>query len=86
MAMTNAEKQRAYRERHLGVDGEKARVQLILSAGTKEQLARLARHNGYSLAALVEELATKAEQRTVNRMTPREQRDYFDRGPGLMPA
>jgi hypothetical protein len=34
MALTNAEKQRAYRQRHLGHDGEKARIQLFLSATT----------------------------------------------------
>ncbi len=30
MAFTNSEKQARYRERHLGVDGEKVRVGLIL--------------------------------------------------------
>jgi hypothetical protein len=41
MPQTNAERQRAYRERHLGVDGEKARIQLFLSASTRAQLERL---------------------------------------------
>jgi hypothetical protein len=35
MPLTNAEKQARYRERHLGVDGEKARIQLFLSAAAR---------------------------------------------------
>ncbi len=52
MPLTNAEKQRAYRERHLGANGSKTRVQLFLSASTKAQLDRLARHKGYTVTAL----------------------------------
>jgi hypothetical protein len=35
MAFTNSEKQARYRERHLGIDGEKVRVGLILNATTR---------------------------------------------------
>jgi hypothetical protein len=35
MALTNIEKQARYCERHLGVDGEKARVGLILDASVR---------------------------------------------------
>jgi hypothetical protein len=38
MALTNAQKQAQYRQRHLGTDGEKARVQLILDAAARAQL------------------------------------------------
>jgi hypothetical protein len=38
----------------------------------------VARHKGYSVTTLVEELAAQAEQRIVNRMTPKQQREYFD--------
>ena len=34
VTLTNAEKQARYRERHLGVDGEKVRVGLNLNAGS----------------------------------------------------
>lgn len=37
MAMTSAEKQRAYRERHLGVDGGKVQVELVLDAHAAAQ-------------------------------------------------
>jgi hypothetical protein len=51
MAPTNAGKQARYRQRHLDVDGEKARVQLVVSAATRAQLDRLARHRGYTVTA-----------------------------------
>jgi hypothetical protein len=78
MPLTNAEKQRAYRERHLGTDGEKARIQLFLSASAKAQLDRLARHKGYTVTAMVEELAAQAEQRIVNRLTGKAFKEYYD--------
>jgi hypothetical protein len=78
MALTNAEKQRAYRQRHLGRDGEKARIQLFLSATTRAQLNRLARHNGYTVTALIEELAASAERRTVAKLTGKALKEYYD--------
>jgi hypothetical protein len=53
MPLTNVEKQRPYRERCLGVDGEKARVQLFLSARTRAQLGRLARRKRYTVTSSV---------------------------------
>jgi hypothetical protein len=44
VTLTNAEKQARYRERHLGVDGEKVRVGFNLNAGTRAKIIRLARH------------------------------------------
>jgi hypothetical protein len=80
MPMTSAEKQRAYRERHLGFNGEKSRVQLVLSVHAKFQLERLARHKGYSVTTLVEELAAEVERRIIDRMTSTERRAYFEAG------
>jgi len=71
-------KQRAYRQRHLGRDGEKARIQLFLSATTRAQLNRLARHNGYTVTALIEELAASAERRTVAKLTGKALKEYYD--------
>lgn len=45
MALTSAEKQQHYRERHLGVR-TKDRIQLFISVQAKAQLRRLARHHG----------------------------------------
>jgi hypothetical protein len=78
MALTNAEKQARYRERHLGVDGEKKRIQLFLSATTRAQLDRLARHKGYTVTALIEELAARAERRTVANLMGKALKEYYD--------
>jgi hypothetical protein len=80
MAMTNAEKQRAYRDRHLGFNGEKSRMQLVLNVRARFQLERVARHKGYSVTAVVEELAAEVERRIVDRMTSKQRREYFDAG------
>jgi hypothetical protein len=79
MALTNAEKQARYRDRHLGIDGEKARVQLFLSTSSKAQLDRVACYKGYTVTALIEELASQAEHKIVNRLAPKAQREYYDR-------
>jgi hypothetical protein len=42
-ALTNAERRRAHRERHLNA-GEKTRIQLFVSAHARKQLYQLARH------------------------------------------
>jgi hypothetical protein len=39
--LTNAKRQARYRERHLGVDGEKVRVRLNLNAATRRNWAAL---------------------------------------------
>jgi hypothetical protein len=69
VAFTNSEKQARYRERHLGVDGEKVRVGLVLNATTRAKMERLARHKGYTITALVEELIESAGRRVTTRLT-----------------
>jgi hypothetical protein len=76
MPLSNAQKQARYRERHLGVDGEKARVQLFLSAAARAQLDRPAHHKGYTVTALIEELAASAERRIVAKLTPKGLKAY----------
>jgi hypothetical protein len=46
MAFTNSEKQARYRERHLGVYGEKVRVGLILNATTRAKIEQPRRPQG----------------------------------------
>jgi predicted DNA-binding ribbon-helix-helix protein len=67
VTFTNAAKQARYRERHLGVHGEKVRVGLNLNAGTRTKMGRLARHRGYTITALVEELVERAERRVTGK-------------------
>jgi predicted DNA-binding ribbon-helix-helix protein len=78
MALTNAEKQARYRKRHLGRHGEKARVQLFLSADTRAQLRRLAHRKGYTVTALIEELAASAERRVTAKLSGRTLKRYYD--------
>jgi hypothetical protein len=77
MAMSSAEKQHAYRERHLGVDGSKVRVELILDAHAAAQLRRLAGHRGLPVTAVVEQLAGRTERRALAGMAPAEERRYL---------
>jgi len=78
VTLTNAEKQARYRERHLGVDGEKVRVGLNLNAGTRAKMGRLARHRGYTITALVEELVERAERRVTARLPSRALKAYYN--------
>ena len=57
MVLTNAEKQVRCRERHLSVDGGKRRLTLFIDATTAAQLHRQERRKGYSVTAVIEELA-----------------------------
>jgi predicted DNA-binding ribbon-helix-helix protein len=79
VTLTNAEKQARYRERNLGVDGEKVRVGLNLNATTRAKMGRLARHRGYTITALVEELVERAEQRVTAKLSGKALRAYLER-------
>jgi hypothetical protein len=68
VALTSAEKQARYRQRHLGDDGDKTRIQLLLNAATRARLDRLARHSGCTVTALIEELAAAAERRVTTKL------------------
>jgi hypothetical protein len=77
MPLTNAEKQRAYRERHLGTRGGKTRIQLFLSTGTRAQLGRLARRKDYTVTALIEELVASAERRVTAKLSGKALKAYY---------
>jgi hypothetical protein len=78
MPLSNAEKQARYIERRLGVNGEKARVGLILNAATRAQMGRLARRRGYTLTALIEKLVASAERRVTTRLSGKALKRYLD--------
>ena len=86
MPLTNAEKQRAYRERHLRADGEKARIQLFLSATAKAQLDRLARHKDYTVTALVEEMAAAVAEKGRGKIIPLAADFYDEDAPAVLTA
>jgi hypothetical protein len=76
MALTNAEIQANYRERHLK-HGDKRTLQLFLNASTRAQLDRLARHKHYTVTALVEEWAASAERQATARLTGKALKAYY---------
>ena len=47
----NADRQRAYRERHLRRGGGKRRIRLFVAVPTRKELERLARHKRYTVTA-----------------------------------
>lgn len=78
MALSQAEKQRRYRERHLGSDGEKHRIQCVISIRTKLKLKRLAHYYGCNLTSLIEKLAADAEEAIVYQIPSRDIGIYYD--------
>lgn len=69
MGMSNAERQQAYRQRHLkDVEGGGERLNGIVSAASKAQLARLVRHYGLSQRATLEKIIQAAERVVVARI------------------
>jgi hypothetical protein len=78
MALTSAEKQQRYRERHLGVHGTKERIQLFISVQAKAQLGRLARHHGYTVTKVIEDLVAAAERALLDRLPGRQHSAYLD--------
>jgi hypothetical protein len=77
MPFNNAEKQRRYRERHLGAGGNKARIQLFLSLAERTRLNRLARREGRTVTTLIEDLAAKAERRVLAQLKPKALKAYY---------
>jgi hypothetical protein len=76
--LTNAERQARYRQRHLrNVDGEKRRLSLFLDLHARRRLERIAQYKRYTVTALIEKWAAKAEQRITARMTLKEEKAYF---------
>jgi hypothetical protein len=75
MAISNAERQRLFRERHLD-EGGKLVLHLIVDAKTMMQLKRLARWHATTVTAIVEELAAKADSDIRNELSDGERRAY----------
>ncbi len=79
MAMTPAEKQRRYRERHLNGDGTKERIQCVVGFHSKLKLVRLAHYHGYSMTTLIETLAAEAESALLRQLSSDDCNAYYDR-------
>ena len=78
MPMNPTVRQRRYRERHLGTEGQKVRLQCMLSVRANAQLARLAAHHRYSVTTLIETLAADAERALLDTLSQHDMRRYLD--------
>jgi hypothetical protein len=78
MALSNAERQARWRERHLdSSDGTKTRLQFIFDVSTTKQLKRVAAHKGRSVTSLIREWAASAKRRIVGQLSAREEKRYY---------
>jgi hypothetical protein len=77
MPMTNAQRQRRYRERH---HDDLAHITLDVRVAVRDQLDRLAWHFGWSLTQLVEELAARAELAVEAELSEAALKTYRDAG------
>src|SRR5260370_41182997 len=78
MAPTSAENQERSRERHLGLHGTRERTQRSISVQAKAQLGRPARHHGYTVTKMIEDLVAAAEQALLDRLPRRQHVEYLD--------
>ena len=80
LAKSNAERQRAYRERHLSdLEGQGERLNAIIKLSTKRSLERLASCYGVTQRAVLEKIIAEAETRLLSRLGAKKQAAYFDK-------
>jgi hypothetical protein len=79
MGLGEAEKQRRYRERHVGADGDKVRIDLYVARECVSILRHMARHHQCSVTRLVENLARDAERWLKYEQMTRAQRKAYER-------
>ena len=79
MAMSNAERQKRYRERAKSLDESKmlGRISSMVSVTAECQLKRLARHYGISQRAMLEKLLQEHEDCVLSVITPEQAKAYF---------
>lgn len=81
MAKSNAERQAAYRARHLkDENGKGERLNLVIDLQAKKALERLATCYGVTKKQMLERLAVEAERVTLEKVKilPSGQVDYYD--------
>jgi hypothetical protein len=79
MAKSAAERQAAYRQRHLkDIDGTKARLNLLIDQQAKFALERLSLSYAVTKQDLLHRLIIEEQDRLLKEMTPEEQNSYYD--------
>ena len=78
MAQTNAQRQAAYRARHLKDEsGTDERISLLVDLHAKRALERLATRYAVTQRAMLERLVKNAESAMLDTLTPDEQASYY---------
>ena len=78
MAQSNAERQAAYRARHLkDENGQGERISLLVNVHAKRALERLARRYAVTQRAMLEKLLNDAQTALLDTLTPDEQASYY---------
>lgn len=83
-AMTNAERQAAYRARKLGteaIESAGAVLNMVVPYKAKWALKRIAAHSGKSMVDVLAELIQKEEDRVTKKLDPKGWTQYFDAVP-----
>ena len=81
MAMSNSQRQAAYRQRQLhDIDGRGERLNIVLDTTAKRTLERLASCCGVTQRAVLQSLLASAEQAALNRLQglPNGPGQYYD--------
>ncbi|HWT72358.1 MAG TPA: hypothetical protein VN361_09240 [Oxalicibacterium sp.] len=81
MALTNAEKQRRYRNRHLGLGGKRELLQCLMTIPAKRNLERLACHYGHSMTTMLEILVNERTVELLRKLNDWEQKNFFAQVP-----
>ncbi len=77
-AQSNAERQAAYRQRHLNdVDGQGERINMVVTVQAKAQLERLARHYNVAQRELLIRVLAEAERKVVDKLNRAEENVYY---------
>ncbi|WP_190275874.1 transcriptional regulator [Thiorhodovibrio frisius] len=77
--MTNAERQRRYRERHLkDVDAQGERIALVVTVPAKAALTRLASWHGTTQRQALERALIESQARIINTLTGEQQNAFHD--------
>jgi len=76
---SNAERQAAYRQRHLlDVDGQGARINMVVTVQAKAQLERLARHYGVTKRELIARVLVEEEGKVVDGLGRDDEQIYYE--------
>ncbi len=77
MALSNAERQRLYRKRRLGLGGKHERISCLVSISTKRSVERLAIYFGYTITEMIERLINDKTANVLSKLDEEGQYRFF---------